>query len=100
MSDAVQTLVTNSTVNITGGSGMEIINVETTIILHNTVTNSGAVGIGIDKARGTTFNFNTVVNSVSGTKLCNALITSLVQSRVVGAEAGCFDQCGETDISL
>ena len=79
---------------------MEFNNVETTIILHNTVTNSGAVGIGIDKARGTTFNFNTVVNSVSGIKLCNALITSLVQSRVVVAGADCFDQCWETDTSL
>ena len=79
---------------------MELINVGTTTILHNIVTNSGAVGIGIDKARGTTVNFYTVVNSVSGIKLCNALITGLVQSRVVGAEADCFDQCGETDTSL
>ena len=72
---------------------MELINVGTTTILHNTVTNSGAVAIDIDKARGTTVNFNTVVNSVSGITLCNAVITSLVQSRVVGARAECFDQC-------
>ena len=98
--DAVQTLVSNTTINSTMGSGMEFVNVETIIILYNTVADSGAVGVSIDNARGTTANFNNVIDSVTGIKICNAVITRLGETTVLCARALCFDQCGETDTSL